>query len=52
VTLSIGIMTSMFTAIMVTRAIINLIYGGKNVKSISIGMKIPAPAPKPATGES
>jgi len=52
VTLSIGIMTSMFTAIMVTRAIINLIYGGKNVKSISIGMKIPAPASKPATGES
>jgi len=52
VTLSIGIMTSMFTAIMVTRAIINLIYGGKNVKSISIGMKIPAPASKPAIGES
>jgi preprotein translocase subunit SecD len=37
VTLSIGIMTSMFTAIMGTRAIINLIYGGRKVKSLSIG---------------
>lgn len=41
VTLSIGIMTSMFTAIMVTRAIINLVYGGRNISSISIGMKMP-----------
>ncbi len=30
VTLSLGIITSMFTAIMGTRAVINLIYGGKN----------------------
>ncbi len=29
VTLSLGIMTSMFTAIMGTRAVVNLIYGGK-----------------------
>jgi len=29
VTLSLGIVTSMFTAIMGTRAVINLIYGGK-----------------------
>ena len=29
VTLSIGILTSMFTAIMGTRAVINLIYGGR-----------------------
>ncbi|MCB1646633.1 MAG: protein translocase subunit SecD [Pseudomonadales bacterium] len=36
VTLSIGILTSMFTAIMGTRMIINLIYGGRNVKSLSI----------------
>ena len=50
VTLSIGIITSMFTAIMVTRAIINLIYGGKNVKSISIGTRIEAPPRKAATG--
>ncbi len=37
VTLSVGIMTSMFTAIMGTRALINLIYGGRRVKTLSIG---------------
>ncbi|WP_455206519.1 protein translocase subunit SecD [Kaarinaea lacus] len=36
ITLSIGILTSMFTAIMGTRAIVNLIYGGKRVEKISI----------------
>jgi len=37
VTLSIGILTSMFTAIMVTRAIVNAIYGNKTkLKSLSI----------------
>ncbi len=36
VTLLIGIMTSMFTAIVGTRAIVNLIYGGKSIKSLSI----------------
>ncbi|MBT8128499.1 MAG: protein translocase subunit SecD, partial [Gammaproteobacteria bacterium] len=36
VTLSIGIITSMFTAIVGTRAIVNLIYGGKNVQKLSI----------------
>ena len=36
VTLSIGIVTSMFTAIMGTRAIVNLIYGGRNVKRLAI----------------
>lgn len=36
VTLSIGILTSMFTAIMGTRAIVNLIYGGRNIKKLSI----------------
>ena len=36
VTLSIGIITSMFTAIVGTRAVVNLIYGGKNVKKLSI----------------
>lgn len=36
VTLSIGIVTSMFTAIMGTRAVINLIYGGKRVKKLAI----------------
>jgi preprotein translocase subunit SecD len=36
VTLSIGILTSMFTAIVGSRAIINQIYGGKNVTELSI----------------
>jgi len=36
ITLSIGIATSMFTAIMGTRAIINLIYGGKKIERLSI----------------
>jgi len=37
VTLSLGIITSMFTAIMGTRALVNLIYGGRRVKTLSIG---------------
>ncbi len=37
VTLMIGIVTSMFTAIVGTRALINLIYGGRKVKTLSIG---------------
>jgi preprotein translocase subunit SecD len=36
VTLSIGIITSMFTAIVLTRAIVNLIYGGKRVERLPI----------------
>ena len=36
ITLSIGIITSMFTAIYGTRAVINLIYGGRKVKKLSI----------------
>ena len=36
VTLSIGIITSMFTAIIVSRAIINLIYGGKKTEGLAI----------------
>jgi len=36
VTLSLGIICSMFTAIMVTRSIVNLIYGGRRIKSLSI----------------
>jgi preprotein translocase subunit SecD len=36
VTLSIGILTSMFTAIVGTRALINLTYGGRNVKKVWI----------------
>ena len=36
ITLSIGIVTSMFTAIMCTRAMVNLIYGNKNLKVLKI----------------
>ncbi len=36
VTLSIGIVTSMFTAIMGTRAVINLYYGGRRVQKLLI----------------
>ncbi|HCO59213.1 MAG TPA: protein translocase subunit SecD, partial [Porticoccaceae bacterium] len=36
VTLSIGILTSMFTAIMGTRALTNLVYGGRDVKKLWI----------------
>jgi preprotein translocase subunit SecD len=36
VTLSIGILTSMFTAIMGTRAIVNLLYGNRNLEKLSI----------------
>ena len=36
ITLSIGIITSMFTAIMCTRAMINLVYGNKNIKVLKI----------------
>lgn len=36
VTMSLGIFTSLFTAIFVTRAMVNLIYGGRNVKKLWI----------------
>ena len=36
VTLSLGIVTSMFTAIMVTRAMVNLRYGGRDLKKLWI----------------
>jgi preprotein translocase subunit SecD len=36
VTLSLGIITSMFTAIMGTRAVINLIYGRRRVKALAV----------------
>ncbi len=37
VTLMIGIITSMFTAIVGTRALVNIIYGGRSVQKLSIG---------------
>jgi preprotein translocase subunit SecD len=36
ITLSIGILTSMFTAIVGTRAIANILYGNRNIKKLSI----------------
>lgn len=39
VTLTIGLMTSMITSIVGTRAIINLIYGNRKIKQLSIGIK-------------
>jgi preprotein translocase subunit SecD len=36
VTLSIGIITSMFTAIIVSRAIINKVYGGKKITELAL----------------
>ena len=36
ITLSLGIVTSMFTAIVGTRAIVNLVFGGRNIKSVPI----------------
>ncbi len=36
ITLSIGILTSMFTAILGTRAIINMMYGNKNIKELRV----------------
>ena len=36
VTLAIGIVTSMFTAILVTRALVNLMYGGRKVETLRI----------------
>ncbi|SVC61134.1 uncharacterized protein METZ01_LOCUS313988 [marine metagenome] len=36
ITLSIGIVTSMFTAIMLTRGLVNLLYGGRRVEKLAI----------------
>lgn len=38
VTLTIGLITSMITAIVFTRAVVNFVYGKKNVKKLSIGI--------------
>ena len=37
VTLSLGIITSMFTAIVLTRALVNFTYGGRRITTLSIG---------------
>ena len=36
ITLSLGIMTSMFTAIVGTRSIVNLVFGGRKLKSVPV----------------
>ncbi len=36
VTLAVGIVTSMFTAIMVTRTLVNLMYGGRKLEALAI----------------
>ena len=36
ITLSIGIVTSMFTAIICTRAMVNIVYGNKNIQELKI----------------
>ena len=36
VTLSIGILTSMFSSVVVTRALVNLVYGGRRLTKLSI----------------
>ena len=38
ITLSLGLLTSMLTGVTYTRAIVNLIYGNRNVKKLSIGI--------------
>lgn len=40
VTLTIGLLTSMVTSIFFTRAVINLVYGRRSVKHLSIGIKV------------
>ncbi|MCB1814654.1 MAG: protein translocase subunit SecD, partial [Candidatus Competibacteraceae bacterium] len=36
VTLSLGILTSMFTAVMGTRAVVNYLYGGRRLQTLPI----------------
>ncbi len=43
ITLTIGLATSMFTAITYTRGVVNLIYGGRKVRRLSIGIKVKSP---------
>jgi preprotein translocase subunit SecD len=38
ITVTVGLITSMFTAIMGTRALVNLVYGGRSLQRISIGI--------------
>ncbi|WP_341581878.1 protein translocase subunit SecD [Marinobacter metalliresistant] len=40
ITLCIGILTSMFSGLMISRSIVNLVYGGRRVENLSIGGKL------------
>ncbi|MDX1635043.1 MAG: protein translocase subunit SecD [Marinobacter sp.] len=40
VVLCIGILTSLFTSLLVSRSIVNLVYGGRNLETLSIGGKL------------
>jgi len=40
VTLCIGILTSMFSGLMVSRSVVNMVYGGRRVEKLSIGGKL------------
>ncbi len=52
ITLMIGIVTSMFTAIVGTRALINFIYGGRHVESLSIGGTPPNKGEQPTQSQA
>ncbi|MEX2475161.1 protein translocase subunit SecD [Marinobacter sp.] len=40
ITLCLGILTSMFSGLMVSRSIVNFVYGGRKIKKLSIGGKL------------
>lgn len=40
VTLCVGILTSMFSGLMVSRSMVNLVYGGRRVETLSIGGRL------------
>ncbi len=40
VTLTVGLLTSMITGVMYTRAMVNFVYGGKALTDLSIGIKV------------
>lgn len=40
VTLTVGLLTSMFSAITFTRALVNWVYGGKTIKHLRLGMRV------------
>ena len=46
ITLSIGIVTSMFTAILCTRAMVNIVYGNRNIKELRICLLYTSPSPR------